>query len=254
VKDDPYNDWFVIEGVISHFQWAEGHENLLEQIQQRSRLKNAAAGAAAAALGMYGTLATSSMVATYDGEYTENFACVVDGKAVCGTFCGARKLKNGDVVKLVVSRLNANLLSAHAVQITIEGLILLPSQVFLGNNAAFKEEVRSVLKASLFTWILFFIIALADLLISDQPLPTKTAILLLVLAAILTPLFVFVVTFLPGRPAKVFGEIGSKLFTLLEYPNPDDLNLDDFRKIEVNDGPLRFDSLYDYRSALKARK
>ncbi len=53
----PYRgeDWFVLDGGISHFQWAEGHENLLEEIQSRARVKSAVSGAAAA-LNMYGTL------------------------------------------------------------------------------------------------------------------------------------------------------------------------------------------------------
>ena len=48
MSDYKGEDWFVLEGVICHFQWAEGHENLLEQINQRSKGKNAAAGAAVA--------------------------------------------------------------------------------------------------------------------------------------------------------------------------------------------------------------
>lgn len=82
--DEPYKgqDWFVLEGTIEHFQWAEGHENLLEKIQHRASQKNAAAGAAAAALGQYGTLATSAMVAIYDSEHTEDFDCAINGKVI----------------------------------------------------------------------------------------------------------------------------------------------------------------------------
>lgn len=242
-------DWFVLEGSISHFQWSEGHENLLEQIQNRARVKNTAAGAAAAALNMYGTLATSAMIAMYDGEYTENFACAVNGKVVCGTFCGARKLQNGDRVKMVVSPIDNGVLYAHAVQRPKDELLWMPSQVHCGDRAALKDAIKMAKNTCIFGWVFFSIFGLIGPLFGGWG--WLAAFYLCIGSAFVMPIVAFGGEFLPGRAGKEFGEIGSKIFTLLEFSDPDNLNILEAGMGFQSEEP-QVNNIYMYRLALDA--
>jgi hypothetical protein len=249
MQNDSRADWFVLEGEISHFQWAEGSENLLEQIQQRSKLKNAAAGAAAAALGLYGTLATSSMIATYDGEYTENFACSVAGRVVCGSFSGARKLKNGDAVKLVVRPLENEVLQVIAVMRSKDELLWLPSLGFWGANAALKESIRSIRNMTVVSCAVLTIISFLGYLFGGFSL--NFCLFLVLLSVVGTPLMGFAGEFLPTRVTKEFGDTGSKIFSLLSFPDADNINMQR-AGLSYQTDEEQVDNVYMYRLALDA--
>lgn len=98
------DEQFVVEGVISELQVALGKQNLLQQLDKRYKGKSAVAGVGAIAGDMYGQVANAAMLAMYDGEYTENFLCQVDGQVMCGTFGGSSKLPVGQRVKAVVRK------------------------------------------------------------------------------------------------------------------------------------------------------
>jgi hypothetical protein len=244
-------DWFLIQGTIEHFQWAEGHENLVEQIAKRARTKGSIASAAAAALDMYGSLATSAMVAMYDGEPTENFAFGMSADVVCGTFSGARKLRNGDQIRAIVSRQASRVLYAHAIQRARDELVWLPSQVHCGNKAALKRDIKTAIHASIFSWIVFLVIAMGLVLFKDLRLLHASLVMLICVPLI--PLFVFAVEFLPGRIGKEFGITGSKIFTMFEFRDPDNLNmiLADF---ERQTGERYTGDIYMYGLAIDAHE
>lgn len=98
------DELFVVEGVIGELQVASGKENLLQRLDKHYKGKAGFTGAGAIAGGMYGQVANAAMVAMYDGEYTENFICLIDGKVMCGTFGGASKLPVGHKVRAVVRK------------------------------------------------------------------------------------------------------------------------------------------------------
>jgi hypothetical protein len=217
------DDWFLIEGTIEHFQWTEGHENLAEQIAQRARTKGNIASAAATALDMYGALATSAMVAMYDGEPTENFAFGMGGEVVCGSFAGARKLRNGDQIRAIVSREDNGVLYARAIQRARDELVWLPNQVYCGNRAALKRDIKMAIHGSIFAWIGFLAITMGLVIFKDLRL--IHASLFMLICVPLIPLFAFAVEFLPGRIGKEFGMIGSRIFTMFDFRDPDNLNM-----------------------------
>jgi hypothetical protein len=241
----------VLDGTVSHFQWAPGHENLLEKFHSEARSKSIAAGFAAATFDMYGILASSSMIATYEGEYTENFACVVNEKVVYGMFCGARKLQNGDKVKVVVSPAEeGDIFLAHAVQRQKDELLWLPSHVYCGDRAASKEYFRSFVRTNVVCWILLLLILGATVLLH----PRVTWMFAAVVAAVMLfalPVLVWVGDYLLGRIGKEFGQTGSRIFRVLGFPDPDNLNMIRADFEGQTDEPYTSD-IYMYRLALDA--
>lgn len=243
----------VIEGRISLFQWAEGSENLFEKIKEGSKQRNALAAIAAAAMNRYGTSASASayLLATYDGEYKENFACVVDDKVVHGQFSGARKLKDGDNVKVVVSETARGVLFAHAVQRPADGLLWLPSQVYCGDRAALKAALQSVKVGSIVVWVALVIASIGGNAIAKTSLSAAALVGFAALFAIVTPLIGLFGTFFPTRNGKEFGVMGSKIFSLLNFPDPDNQNLE-FARLVFQCNEERVDDVYNYVLALES--
>jgi hypothetical protein len=56
-------------------------------------------------------------------------------------------------------------------------------------------------------------------------------------------------TFFPSRTAKEFGEIGSCIFTLLEFPSPDDLDME-FARLNFQCDEPHVNDIYKYRLAI----
>lgn len=244
-------DWFLLQGSICHFQWSDGSENLTEKIQRRSTKRTGSGRKAASAQRMSGALATAAMVEAYDGENTENFTCTVGGKVVCGRFCGASKLRDGDKVRMVVSGLENGALFAHAIERPSDELLWLPNQVYCGDHAAFRDALRSVQFASLFSWIAIALVFLFGNAISATAFTAAQTVGFLVLFALGIPLLVLFGTFFPSRPAKEFGEIGSRIFTVLEFPCPDNLSMNDVR-LSVKKDENKVSDVYHYGPALSA--
>ncbi|GGY31183.1 hypothetical protein [Pseudoduganella albidiflava] len=118
----PASDTYVIEGVLTDLHVALGRENLLAQINPHYRAGSAAAGLGTAVGEFHGQVAAAASVAMYDGEDTENFACLIGQQVMCGTFGGASKLPVDKKVKAVVSR-DGDVLIAHGILSEDMGLV-----------------------------------------------------------------------------------------------------------------------------------
>jgi hypothetical protein len=79
-------DFFVLEGKISELQIAKSSQNLLEKIDGQIKAGNMAVGTVAALTDMHGVLANSLTLSLYDGEELFNFAGLVEGHIVFGSF------------------------------------------------------------------------------------------------------------------------------------------------------------------------
>ena len=249
MKHNLGKDWIIIEGTIANFQWTSGNENLLEKISHHASAKSAVTGVAAAAVGMYGTVATSSMVASYDGEYTENFVCTLGEHVISGSFCGARKLKNGDRIKAIVTKQENGVNVAVAIQRPQDELVWLPTLAFRGNFATLKNTVKSSINDAVFAWALFAIMAIGYMFFGDLSLIHALAFMLI--TAIFFPLLVFAIQFLPGRIGKEYGEIGSEIFRKFGFPDPDNLDMQ-MAGLHFQTDEENVKNVYKYRLALDA--
>ncbi|QGZ38700.1 hypothetical protein IP92_00945 [Pseudoduganella flava] len=134
-------DTFVIEGVITELQVALGRENLLARIDRHYRAGSAATALGDALSGFHGQVAAAASVALYDGEDTENFACLIDKQIMCGTFGGASKLPAGKKVRAVVSR-HEDVLIARGILSEDKGLVWVPHA--WGSKPSAKSISRSL--------------------------------------------------------------------------------------------------------------
>ncbi len=112
----------LIDGVLTELHVEFGRQNLLEKIDRHYRSSSLVAGAAAAAGAMFGQLANAAALAMYDGEDTQNFACLIGDKVVYGQFGGAEFLKAGNRVKAVVSK-RGDVLLAEAIMDASQGYL-----------------------------------------------------------------------------------------------------------------------------------
>ncbi|HET7794389.1 MAG TPA: hypothetical protein VFL64_13490 [Rhizobacter sp.] len=89
---------------MTHLHWELGRDNLLAKIDKHYKSKSVAASVGGAVGDMFGQAASAAALAMYDGEDTQNFACMVGEQVVWGEFAGAQLLPDGDDVKAVVVR------------------------------------------------------------------------------------------------------------------------------------------------------
>ena len=108
--DDSESELFLVVGRLSEIHVERDRENLLLKIDKHYQGKSIVTGAG----DMFGQAASAASLAMYDGEDTQNFACLIDDQVMCGQFGGAEWLTEDHVVKAVVSKQN-DVLFAHAI-------------------------------------------------------------------------------------------------------------------------------------------
>jgi hypothetical protein len=246
-------EWFVVEGVIGRFEWTAGRENLLERIQKNTRQKNAAVATSAAVVGMYGTMAASAAVAMYDGEYTENCVFEIGDKIFFGRFCGAHKLANGDHVRVVASPSDTDVLILHAVQRLADELVWLPSHVFRGDRAALNASFKTVRRSSFFGVLILLLIVLGDSWLRGPSLTFNQILVYIAAFSVVVPSISMMGEFLPTRIGKEFGETGTKIFELLKFDKPAELDMEYARLVFQSDEE-HVDDVYMYRLAIEAQR
>jgi hypothetical protein len=111
----------VIVGSVATLYVTDGTVNLLKGMQG----KMLATGMAAAVEGMAGTVASSAMLAMYDGESVQHFGCYIGENMVIGTFENIG-FCDGDEVKMIVTKLDDHAYFAHAVIRTKDALLWMP--------------------------------------------------------------------------------------------------------------------------------
>jgi hypothetical protein len=205
---------FLVEGSLSEVQHAHTRVNLLAQIQSRAQAKNLATGVAAAVSGMHGVLASSAMLALYDGEDMVNFAGLLGAQVICGTFEKADTFKDGDKIRAVVSK-RGEVLSARAVMRERDKMLFMPLSILRGDGAHFRSCMRHA-RNMYFGGVVFF--GLTNFFTGGRI--DMYFVLLFGL-----PLIVFPFEYWTYRSTRFFGEQGSAIFKVLGFPRPDDVDL-----------------------------
>lgn len=213
---------FTVEGILTELHISATTINLLKDIEKNVAEKNLAGGVAAAVNGMYGALANSAMLSLYDGEDAYNFAGLVNGKVVCGVFDNANKLKDGDVVKLVVTE-RREILHVHSLLRICDSLLLMPLNTYCGERAFFRACMKVAWRFTLFIWIVMFggFFYSVDISMDDlvKPLIACSIILLLPL------LIIFPFEYWTYKSMRYYSEYASAIFTAYGFPKPDDLDI-----------------------------
>jgi hypothetical protein len=213
---------FVLHGKISQLHVARSSVNLLAEIEGALAKQSIAVGVAAALSGMHGVLANSLALSLYDGEDTFNFAGIVDGKVAFGSFSRADKIKDGDLVQIVVSK-RGDAFYVHSLLRVRDDLLMLPPMVFAGDRAFFRGCMKFAWRFCIFTWISFIFLLY---LIAEDGFLHSNGIGGLGLLLFFIPLLLwFPFEYRTYRSMRYYGLYASAIFKTYDFPRPDDLDV-----------------------------
>ena len=215
------DEMFIVEGVISNLEVAQGTENLLQKLDKRYKGKSALTGVGAVVGGMYGQVANAAMLAMYNGEDTENFICKIDEQVVCGTFGGASKLPQGKKVKAVVQK-QGDVLVAKGILSEDKGF------VWISHAWGWKAERATNFKLA---WWAYAFGMLGMFLIGGMVLGFGADAFweLIQITAIGGAVICFGLAFWNSSTMNTFADPATEVFRKLGFANPEKVNLNSYR-------------------------
>ena len=215
-------DFFIVEGKLTEFHMAATNVNLLNKIENSLAEKNLAGGVAAVINGMPGALANAAMLSFYDGEDMYNFAGLVNGKVVCGVFRDSDKIKDGDVVKLVVTQ-RKDVLYVHSLIRIDDSFFMMPLNAYCGERAFFWSCMKFARNMILFFWI----VAYAGFFLSIDISLEKNENLIAACGTIfLLPLvFCFPFEYWSFRTMRDYSIYATEIFAAHSFPRPSDFDM-----------------------------
>ncbi|MGX9698002.1 hypothetical protein ACWYXK_13540 [Janthinobacterium lividum] len=214
--------FFTVEGKLTEFHMAATNVNLLSKIERSLAEKNLAGGVAAAINGMPGALANAAMLSFYDGEDMYNFAGLVNGKVVCGVFRDADKIKDGDIVKLVVTQ-RKDVLYVHSLLRIDDSLLLMPLNTYCGERAFFWNCMKFARNMILFMWVMAFAAFFSYVDISVEK---KEYIILACGTIFLVPLIFWIpFEYWSFRTMRDYSICATEIFSAHGFPRPSDFDM-----------------------------
>jgi hypothetical protein len=242
---------FLVQGTLSQVQHAHTVVNLLAKFEKHAQTKNLATGAAGAVGDMYGMLANSAMLALYDGEDMVNFAGLLDGQVVCGSFAKGDTFKDGDTLKIVASK-RGDVLYAHAVMREDDKMLFMPLTVVCGVKAHFRHCMKVAWRFTVFAWI-FTAITFFFLTKNDPfDLSKSKDLFFIFLLAIFPVLIMYPMEYWTYRSTRELGDYGSAIFKVFGFPRPDDLDLVPSMHYSFSPDQIGVNGAFNYEKALKS--
>lgn len=215
------NEMFVVEGVISDLEVAQGTENLFQQLDVHYKGKSAVAGVGAVVGGMYGQVANAALLAMYDGEDTENFICKIGDQVVCGTFGGASKLPQGNKVKAVVQK-QGDVLVAKGILSEDKGF------VWLSHAWGWKAERATNFKMAWWAYAFGMICLILFGAISGD-LSKDSFWDLVQISLISLAVICFGLAYWNSSTMNAFADPATEVFRKFGFANPEKVNLNSYR-------------------------
>jgi hypothetical protein len=184
-----------------------------------ARAQNAGTAAAAS---IRQALAEESYLYEFDDVETHIFAAQLDGLPVYGMFENAHQLADGDKVRAVVSG-SDDLLYVHSVIRGADDLMLLPYNVYAGEQALVRENKREMWKLIFGTWIFMQLCFVALTWADGTAAPAQDVLMLSIMALVLTAA---VGRLGYGSPYQIMpgGAHAQAIFTVYGFPLPDHFN------------------------------
>lgn len=221
-RDTSYGEnFFILEGEVTEFHVASTTVNLLSKIEKNLEEKVLVGGLAAAANGMYGALANSAMLSLYDGEDMYNFAAVVNGEIVCGVFEDANKIKDGDIVKMVVAKKDV-VLYVHSLVRLSDSLFMMPLNTYCGKRAFFWECMKIARNMVFFVWVFAYATLFFYVEISEEN--RETVIKFCLILFVSPMLFCFPFEYWSFKTMSDYSIYAGKIFSAYGVPRPDDFS------------------------------
>ncbi len=233
---------FLIEGKVSALRVGASTLNLLAPKQN---MGNAIAGIAGAATDQFGTAVNAAMVANYEGEDVDTFACYVGDHLIQGTFSRVF-FSEGDYVKAVVAKQESQTeaLYAYAVLRPSDGLLWMPYNTGRGIWAEFRNNMKWMLWGTVCIYFGFWIFSIID---GSDFSHDKSLVLMI---AVIPPIFMFLMSLWGFKDSLPEGRLSTAVFRVLGFPNPKSLNLKG-SSIVGRDGYIHEHSVFRYREIVK---
>lgn len=242
----------VIEGMLSELQVAPSVENLLERIDKNYREKSLLTGLAAVAGDLYGQASSSAMLAMYEGEYTENFLCLLNGKVLCGSFGGASKLPTDKKVKVLVDEIQQDVWVAKAILCEELGWLWIHEPI--AHVAMHKSNFKWGFWLGVFAFMSFFLI---DYFLGGENSKNFSDLLyFIIFVSFALPLCVTM------WPVGDGGKETTEEFRLLGFSRPERINLNNYRYgivhihelVHSDESEMSHRNIYCYKKAMDEGK
>jgi hypothetical protein len=221
---------YLVEGTLTELQTARTTVNLLEQIDRNVKSKSIVTGFAAALSGMHGIVANAASLALYDGEETSHFAGLLDGQVICGTFQHAENIKDGDRVKVVVSK-KGDVLFTHAILNVRTQEFYMPMNVFSSDDGLFSHCMTVARNLTVVGWVLMLGGFALVGVFSDPEMSVSTKLVFVLMSLVVPPLIMFPSeywmyrTMGGGDKSDDVDSYGGAIFKVFGFPQPDKIDL-----------------------------
>lgn len=215
----PESGMFLLEGIVKELHVSEGRENLLRQIDKHYKQTSVLTGVGAAVGDLFGQAANAAMLAMYDGEDTQNFACLIGNQVVCGQFAGAQLLKEGNRVRLAASR-SGEVVVARGILDEQQGL------VWVGHPWGDGAEMNANWKLAFWGFVFASICwALSYYFVKEHVGFIKYQALGMVGAAVLTG----GLALWANKDMQTLAKPSTEVFRLLGFARPEKVNLNNYQ-------------------------
>jgi hypothetical protein len=218
---------YLAEGVLTQLQIARTTVDLLGKIERNLHAKSIVSGTAAVLGGMYGVVANSAAIALYDGEDTFNFAGMLNDQVICGSFQHADKIRDGDQVRVVVSK-RGEVLFTHAIMNARTQEFYMPLNVFSSSDGLLRHCMRVAMWTTVFGWIVFFGLAVMTGTFSDVDINYQKKVIFAVIMFVTPPLIMFPFEYWTYHSMKGDSEeasYGGAIFEIFGFREPNKIDL-----------------------------
>lgn len=250
IENERALNFIIVEGVICELDVSLGKENLLAQVEKRYRERNIPSGIGDIAGELYSHAAVDALIEMYDGEDTENFVCLIDGKIVCGTFGGASKLPLGKIVRVVAEQRD-HVYVARGILSESEGL------VWITHAWGSKAENIANYKIAWWCFVFQFICMMLATIFSG---PYKEGFFWAMFAASVLGGggICLIVAFWSTSTMSALADPATEVFRMLGFDNPERVNLNWYRYAITHQDELfrstdcqaNHSSIHDYKKAI----
>ena len=214
------DELFLVEGVLTELHVELGRQNLLEKIDKHYRGKSAVTGAGVSVGDMFGQAANAAALAMYDGEDTQNFACLVDDRIVCGQFAGAEFLQVGNRIKAIVAK-RGGVLAAGAIMDEAQGYL------WIGHPWGERAEMLGNLKLGF--WVSTFAMCCLAAAAARYGTGTWTFWETMIRGAGALAALCVVVAVWSNHDMRALSGPSTEMFRLLGFADPAGVNLNGYR-------------------------
>jgi hypothetical protein len=221
---------FLVQGHLSEIHVERGRENLLQKIDQHYKSKAVISSAGAVVGDMFGQVASAASLVMYDGEDTQNFACLIDDRLIFGQFGGAEWLTEDHFVKVVVSN-QEGVLFAHAVIDEAVGTL------WIGHPWGSKAESLANWKIAIWCYCFAMFCSVLISFIFDGW--SSKSVEFIAFTAVFGALLCFGMALWNSHTMKALADPSTEMFRLLGFVKPESVNLNGYQLSLLNDKSYR---------------